>query len=127
MNTPGSRAMAIGFTVMLLSVSMGIHSGAGAGAFGLLSFTGVLAGANLVTVGVRVSDHRVPTVLAVFEFDGARALAALMRRNIAVVGLVMASCAFTAVSGEAGPVLCFAMLALLLLAVSLINIGVVGE
>ncbi|CAD6246904.1 unnamed protein product [Miscanthus lutarioriparius] len=122
--------MAIGFTVMLLSVSVGIHSGAGggAGAFGLLlSFTGVLAGANLVTVGVRMADHRVPTVLVVFEFDGARALAALMRRNIAVVGLVMASCAFTAVSGEAGPMFCFAMLALLLLAVSLINIGARGE
>ena len=118
--------MAIGFTVMLLSVSVGIHSGAGA--FGLLlSFTGVLAGANLVTVGVRMADHRVPTVLVVFEFDGARALAALMRRNIAVVGLVMASCAFTAVSGEAGPMFCFAMLALLLLAVSLINIGARGE
>ena len=71
--------MAIGFTIVLLSVSVG--------------FTGVLAGANL-TIGVCT----VPVV-----FDGARALAALMRCNTAVVRLIMASSAFTAVSGEALP------------------------
>jgi hypothetical protein len=116
--------MAIGLAIMLLSVSAGIHSDAGA--FGLLlSFTGVLAGANLITIGVRMADGHVPNVPVVF--DGARALAALMRRNTAVVGLIMASCAVTVVSGEAEPVLCFAMLALLLLAVSLISMGVRGE
>ncbi|OEL36877.1 hypothetical protein BAE44_0002104 [Dichanthelium oligosanthes] len=38
-----------------------------------------------------------------------------------------ASSAVTAVSGEAGPVLCFGMHALLLLGLSLINIGVLGD
>jgi hypothetical protein len=50
-----------------------------------------------------------------------------VRRNTAAVGLVVASCAIAVVSGEAEPVLCFAMFALLLLAVSLINVGVRGE
>jgi hypothetical protein len=112
-----------GFTVMLLSVSAGIYFNTGS--FGLLSFMGILAGANLVTVGVRMTDGPAPTVLAVF--GGARVLAAFVRRNTAAVGLVVASCAIAVVSGEAEPVLCFAMFALLLLAVSLINVGVRGE
>ena len=116
--------MSIGLTIMLLSVSAGIHFGDGGFAL-LICFTGVLAGANLVAVGVRMVDHLVPTFPAVF--GGARALAAFVRRNTAVVGLIMASSAFTVVSGEAGPVLCFAMLALLLLGVSLINMGARGE
>jgi len=49
-------------------------------------------------------------------------------RNTAAVGLVvMASCTSTVVSGEPGPVLCFAMFVLLLLGVSLVNIGARGE
>jgi hypothetical protein len=110
--------MAIGFTVMLLSVSAGIHFSAGG--FGLLlSFTGILVGANLVAVGVRMHEH--PVV-----FDGACALAAFMC-NTAAVGLIMASYAVTVVFGEADLVLCFAMFALLLLGVSLINVGARGE
>jgi len=92
--------MSIGLTIMLLSVSAGIHFGDGGFAL-LICFTGVLAGANLVAVGVRMVDHLVPTFPAVF--GGARALAAFVRRNTAVVGLIMASSAFTVVSGEALP------------------------
>jgi hypothetical protein len=39
----------------------------------------------------------------------------------------MASCAFTAVSGEEGPVTCFGMFALLLLGLTLVNIGARAE
>jgi hypothetical protein len=62
----------------------------GTGGFGLLlCFMGVL-----VAVGVRMDDGPAPIVPVVF--GGARALAAFVHRNIAAVGLVMASCAFTA-------------------------------
>jgi hypothetical protein len=116
--------MAIGFTVMLLSVSVGIHSGAGG--FGLLiGFTGVLTGDILTAIRVRMADHPAPTIP--LAFGGAHALGAFVRRNTAAVGLVMSSCAVTVVCGEADPVLCFGMFALLLLAVSLINIGARGE
>jgi hypothetical protein len=50
-----------------------------------------------------------------------------VHRNIAAVGLFMASCAFTMVSGEEDPVLSFGMFALLLLGLTLINIGARGE
>ncbi|CAL5010620.1 unnamed protein product [Urochloa decumbens] len=115
MSTLGSRPRAAGLVILLIS--------AGAGGFALLlCFAGVLAGANLVPVGVHMAhDDLAPVVPAVF--DGARALAAFLRRHLAVVGLVLASSAFTAVSCEpdADPVLCFAML---LLGLSLINNGV---
>jgi hypothetical protein len=124
MSTPGSRAMSIGFTVMLLSISAGIHFGADGFSL-LLSFMGVLAGTNLVTLGIRMADHPASTFPAVF--GGARAPTAFVRSNTAAMGLVMASCAITVVSGESDPMLCFGMLAVLLLGVSLINIGARGE
>jgi hypothetical protein len=124
MSTPGSRATAAGLTVMLISVSTGMH--VGVGGFGLLlCFMGVLVGASLVAAGVRMADCSAPIVSVVS--GGARALAAFVRRNVASVGLVMASCAFTVVSGEEDPVLCFVMFALFLLGVILINIGARGE
>jgi hypothetical protein len=43
------------------------------------------------------------------------------------MGLIMASCVVTVVSDESDPVLCFGMLAVLLLGVSPINIGARGE
>ncbi|XP_066330298.1 uncharacterized protein [Miscanthus floridulus] len=120
MSTPGSRAMAAGLTVMLLSISAGMHFGG----FGLLlCFMGVLIGANLLTVAVRMADG--PALIAPVVFGGA-ALAAFVRRNITIVGLVMASCVFTAVSGEYDPVFCFGMFALLLLGLTLVNIGALG-
>ena len=124
MSTPGSRAMTIGLTVMLVSVCAGMH--VGAGGFGLLlCFMGVLVGASLVAAGVSMNDG--PARIVPVVSGGARALAVFVRRNTAAVGLVMASCAVTAVSGEEDPVLCFAMFSLLLLAVSLINMGARGE
>jgi hypothetical protein len=124
MSTPGSGATAAGLTVMLISVSTGMH--VGAGGFGLLlCFMGVLVGASLVAAGVRMADGPAPIVSVVS--GGARAHAAFVRHNTAAVGLVMASCAVTAVSGEEDPVLCFTTFALVLLAVSLINIGARGE
>ncbi|CAO2205952.1 unnamed protein product [Urochloa humidicola] len=123
--TPSSRATAAGLALLLISVSAGIHFGAGGLVGLLLCFPGVLAGVGLVAVGVLMADDdpAAPVVPAVFV-GGPRALAASLRRHLGIVGLVMASCALTAVSGEAGPVLCFAMFALLLLGLSLINIGV---
>ncbi|XP_020406982.1 uncharacterized protein [Zea mays] len=127
MSTPGSRARAIGLTITLLSVSGGIHFSSTCGFGLLLSFTGILAGANLVAFGVsKADDNPAPTFPT--AFDSARALAAFMRRSTATAGLVMASCAVTAVSsGEADPVLFFAMFALLLLGVSLVIAGARGE
>jgi hypothetical protein len=127
MSTPGSRARAIGLTITLLSVSGGIHFSSTCGFGLLLSFTGILAGANLVAFGVsKADDNPAPTFPT--AFDSARALAAFMRRSTATAGLVMASCAVTAVSGgEADLVLFFAMFALLLLGVSLVIAGARGE
>nr|TKW08652.1 hypothetical protein SEVIR_6G038000v2 [Setaria viridis] len=110
--------MFAGLAILLFSVSAGFNSGAGG--FGLLlCFAGVLAGANIIAVGILAPV--VPAVLA-----EARALAEFLGRNLAVVGLVMASCAVTAISGEAGQVLCFGMFALLLLGLSLISVGILG-
>ncbi|RCV29793.1 hypothetical protein SETIT_6G041600v2 [Setaria italica] len=124
MTTPGTTAMFAGLAILLFSVSAGFNSGAGA--FGLLlCFAGVLAGANIVAVGIRMSGaYLAPVVPAVLA--EARALAEFLRRNLAVVGLVMASCAVTAVSGEAGQELGFGMFALLLLGLSLISVGILG-
>lgn len=123
MSTPGSRARAAGPTIMLLSASAGVHPGAG-GFILLLCFAGVLAGATIVSAGVRMADDDDPAPVVP---AGALALAAfLRRRHLTVVGLMVASCAVTAVSGEADPVLCFAMFVLFLLALSLINVGVLG-
>ncbi|CAO2205966.1 unnamed protein product [Urochloa humidicola] len=123
MSTPGSGPRAAGLLILLTSTSAGINF-FGAGGFGLLlCFAGVLAGVGLVAVGVRTADNNpAPVVPAVF--DGARAS---LRRHLKVVGVLMASCAVTAVSGEADPVLCLATFALLLLSISLINSGVTGE
>ncbi|CAO2205964.1 unnamed protein product [Urochloa humidicola] len=123
MSTPGSGPRAAGLLILLISISAGI-SFFGAGGFGLLlCFAGVLAGAGLVAVGVRTADNNLAPIVPVV-FDGARAS---LRRHLKVVGVMMASCPVTAVSGEADPVLCLAMFALLLLSLSLISIGVTGE
>ncbi|CAD6246905.1 unnamed protein product [Miscanthus lutarioriparius] len=72
-----------------------------------------------------MADHPAPTFPAVF--GGARAPTAFVSRNTAAMGLIMTSCAVTVVSGESDPMLCLGMLAVLLLGVSLINIGARGE
>ena len=114
-----------GLTVALFAASVGITSG---GAFGsLTSFAGVLAGASIIAAGVVMADDGPAAPAGPAACDGACALAAFLRRHLAVVGLVAASSAVTAVSGEAGPALCFGMFALLLLARSLITIGVLGQ
>ncbi|CAO2209963.1 unnamed protein product [Urochloa humidicola] len=124
MSTPGSWERAAGLSLLLISVSAGINLGTSG--FGLLlCFAAVVAGVILVGVGVRMADDTEPVVPVVF--DGTRDLGEFLRRHLAFVGLVMASSFLTAVSGEAGPVLCFAMFALFLLAMSLISIGVTGE
>ncbi|CAL4997099.1 unnamed protein product [Urochloa decumbens] len=123
MCTPGSRARAAGLAILLISVSAGINFG-GLGL--LLCFAAVIASVGLVGVGVLMADDNLlPVVPAVF--GGARALAAFLRRHLAVVGLIVASSAVTAVSGHDHPVVHFAMLALFLLGLSLIRIGVTGE
>nr|CAB3480198.1 unnamed protein product [Digitaria exilis] len=109
--------MATGFIVMLFAASVGLTFGGVIGS--LLSFAGVLAGANLVTAGILVADDPAAGV-GPAAFDGAP----FLRPYLAVAGLVMASSAVTTVSGEAGPALCIGMLAMLLLGLALINIGV---
>ena len=114
-----------GLTVALFAASVGITSG---GAFGsLTSFAGVLAGASIIAAGVVMADDGPAAPASPAACDGACALAAFLCRHLAVLGLVAASSAVTAVSGEAGAVLCFGMFALLLLALSIIAIGVLGE
>uniref|UniRef100_A0A0A9B767 Uncharacterized protein n=1 Tax=Arundo donax TaxID=35708 RepID=A0A0A9B767_ARUDO len=118
MSTRGSSVMATGFAILLLALSTAI----GSSGFGLLvSLVGVLAGANLIAVGVHD-----PAPIAAAVFAGVGALTALLRRNLAAAGLIMASSAVTAIAGEAGPALCFAMFALLLLGISLVTTGFLG-
>ena len=111
-----------------------IAFGAGVGSAGtlvlLLNFAGVLAGASFIFVGVRVADDPMapigrPGLLSA----GVRALLHCLRRNLALVGLLMASSAVSAAADrEAAPVLCFCAFALMLLGISLLNIGVLlGE
>ena len=125
MTTPGSMARATGLTIMLISASIGMNSGS----VGLiLSFMGFLAGANLLSVGVRMAGDPAPAAPVVQAvFAGARALAGFLRRHLTVAGFFIASCAVAVVSGDAGPVLCFGMSALLLLGLSLISVGILGQ
>ncbi|KAK3121154.1 hypothetical protein QOZ80_8BG0647170 [Eleusine coracana subsp. coracana] len=123
-NIAGSRATAVGFAIMLLAATVGI----GSGELGmLLGFVGILVGASFVAVGLRMGDDQTtPIVHAVFARVNAL-VTPFLHRNLAVVGLVMASSAVTAVAGgEAVPVLCFAMLALFLLGLCFINIRVLA-
>lgn len=124
MSAPGSKPITVGLTVMLVSLSAAMHLGAGGFSL-LLYFTGVLVGAILVAAGVRMATGPAPILPVVL--GGARALAVFGCHNTGVVGLVRASCAFTAVSDEEDPVLCSATFALLLLGVAVISIGARGE
>nr|XP_034600056.1 uncharacterized protein LOC117860786 [Setaria viridis] len=124
MSTRGSsRAMYTGLIILLLAVGAGINFGDCDGLSGpLLSFLGVVAGANMIAAVVRTADDpAAPIGAAPAAFAGARAF---MRRNLAVVGLVMVSSASTAAAGETGPAFSFMMFVLLVFGVSLINIGV---
>ncbi|KAK3122866.1 hypothetical protein QOZ80_8AG0619470 [Eleusine coracana subsp. coracana] len=124
-NIPGSRVTSTGFAIMLLAVSAGV----GYGELGmLLGFVGILVGASFVAVGVRMGDDPTkPMVPAVLPRVGAL-IAAFLHRNLAVVGLLMASSAVTAVAGgEAGPVLCFAMLPLFLLGLCFVHIQILEK
>ncbi|TVT99993.1 hypothetical protein EJB05_54604, partial [Eragrostis curvula] len=115
---------ATGFAVLLFDISASV----GSDGLGLLTcFVGLLLPAPpLVAVGVRMADDPTkPIGNAVTA--GAGALAAFVRRNLAVAGLAMASSAVTAVTGDAGPKLCFSSFALFLLGMSLIIIGVLAE
>ncbi|KAL6658921.1 hypothetical protein ACP70R_002961 [Stipagrostis hirtigluma subsp. patula] len=123
MSPPGSSAMATGLIILLLAASVGINSGSG-GYLALLSFTAVLAGVSLIAAAVRMADD--PTASRAAVSPGGGALLSLPRRDLAFMGLVLASSAVTAVAGEADPALCFAFSALLLLGISLITAAVRG-
>lgn len=89
---------------------------AGASGHGLvLSLLGVLAGVIIAISSATL--HGIPLLVAV----------ALRRRNLAVLGLVMASSAIAAAAGEASPALSFILFATLLVGVSLIAAGVLGS
>ena len=89
---------------------------AGAGGHGLvLSLLGVLAGVIIAISSAAL--HGIPLLVAV----------ALRRRNLAVLGLVMASSAIAAAAGEASPARSFILFATLLVGVSLIAAGVLGS
>lgn len=125
MTTRGSRAMATGLTLTMIAVAVGVGS---AGVFALLlSFAGVLAGSTLIFVGVRVAnDPTAPIGRPGVLSAGVRELLHCLRRNLGLVGLLLASSAVsaTAAGSEAAPVLCFCAFAMLLLGLSLLNIGV---
>ena len=73
-----------------------------------------------------MAEDPAPPPIGPGVFAGARTLA--RHNNLAVLGMILASSAVTAVAGEARPALCrLGMFALLLLALALITIGVVGE
>jgi hypothetical protein len=122
MAAPGSRATATGLALTLIAVGAGVNTDGGFAL--LLSFAGVLAGASLIFLGVRMANDDPtastgrPEVLAA----GLRCL----RRNLALVGLLLASSAVsaTAADREAAPVLCFCAFLLLLLGIFLFNVGV---
>ncbi|KAK3121155.1 hypothetical protein QOZ80_8BG0647220 [Eleusine coracana subsp. coracana] len=115
-NTPGSRATAVGFGICSDDLGM------------LLGLMGILVGASFIAVGLRMCDDpTTPIVHAAFVRVSALILA-FLHRNLAVMGLVMASFAVTAIAGgEAGPVLCFAMLPLFLLGLCFVHIHVLEK
>jgi hypothetical protein len=123
-DNPRSRVTAIGLAVMSLGVSAGVSSGELGLFLGLL---GVLVGANTIAAAGVLKGGEEPT-MPTGAAAPARlgALTAFLDRNVAVVGIILSSAAVTAAStGEAGPVLCFAMFPLLLLGLCLVNIRVV--
>ncbi|TVU00953.1 hypothetical protein EJB05_53610, partial [Eragrostis curvula] len=84
---------ATGFNFLLLAVAVGVI---GSGGFALLlGFLGLLAGACLIAVRVQMADDLAPAVIT-----GVGGLIAFLHRNIAVVGVALASSAVTAVASE---------------------------
>ncbi|KAJ1267584.1 hypothetical protein BS78_07G067500 [Paspalum vaginatum] len=127
MATRGSRAIATGLILTMLAVSFGVSS---SGRFGFfLSFAGVLAGINLIAGGVWMADDpAAPIVPAPAVLIAACATAHRLRRDLALAGLHVASSAVAAAAGETAPVLhCFCVYALLLLGLSLINVGLLRK
>lgn len=111
MGPPGSRVMAVGLVILIAAVN-----GISFGDYGLLfGFLGVLLGTNLILFSDR------------FAFGLFGAFSAFGSRSLAVVGLVMASFAVTAATGEAELELCFSMFALFVPGICLIIIGVINE
>jgi hypothetical protein len=120
MATRGSGLTATGLALTLTAVGAGVSS---SGGFALLvSFVGVLAGASLIFVGVRMDDGPAPAGRPGVLAAGVHCL----RRNLGLAGLLLASSAVSAmaVERETAPMLCFCAFALLLLGLSLLNIGV---
>ncbi|KAJ1267560.1 hypothetical protein BS78_07G065500 [Paspalum vaginatum] len=120
----GSRVRAAGLALTLVAVGAGFGSRSTSGF--VLSFAGVLIGANRIAGGVLMADAPGapvrPVVLA-----GARALVGCISRNLAVAGILVASSAVTAVAGETtAPVACLCAFALLLLGLSLVGVKVLG-
>ncbi|TVU00312.1 hypothetical protein EJB05_54271, partial [Eragrostis curvula] len=119
-NTQPSRMTATGFNFLLLAVAVGVI---GSGGFALLlGFLGLLAGACLIAVRVQMADDLAPAVIT-----GVGGLIAFLHRNIAVVGVALASSAVTAVASEESSQICFDLFALFLLGMCLVIIGVHRE
>ncbi|CAO2187231.1 unnamed protein product [Urochloa humidicola] len=113
MSLQSQCVIATGLVILLVSASLGVN--AGSCGFGLLlCFLGLLTGVNVMAIGVWMADNPSVTVPT------------FLRRNLAVVGLVVASSAVTAVAGEASPVVCGVFFALLVLGVSTITAGVIA-
>lgn len=126
MATRGSGLTATGLALTLTAVGAGVSS---SGGFALLvSFVGVLAGASLIFVGVRMDDGPAPAGRPGVLAAGVHCL----RRNLGLAGLLLASSAASATvvaaaaaaDRETAPVFCFCAFALLLLGLSLLKIGV---
>ncbi|TVU00950.1 hypothetical protein EJB05_53607, partial [Eragrostis curvula] len=89
-STQPSRMTATGFNVLLLAVTVGVLVSGGFAL--LLGFVGFLAGACLIAVRVQMADDLAPTMRPAV-IDGVGELIAFLRRNIAVVGFILASSA----------------------------------
>jgi hypothetical protein len=94
MATRGSGLTATGLALTLTAVGAGVSS---SGGFALLvSFVGVLAGASLIFVGVRMDDGPAPAGRPGVLAAGVHCL----RRNLGLTGLLLASSAVSAMPVE---------------------------
>jgi hypothetical protein len=119
MSSRGRSVVTTGLTIVLLAASQGVSSGGGYGL--LLCLLGLLAGVDLMAVGIWMADNTSATAVPAIGV-----LACFLRRNLTLIGLITASSAVTAVAGETSPALCIGFFVLLLLGLSMTISGVLG-
>lgn len=124
MSSDGSWVMATGLLVAMVAVSAGVDSRGVANTVGgygpLVSLLGLLAGVNLISLGVWMTNGPLADSSPTASPSKAP-LTACVRRNPAVVGIVLSSSAVAA-----GQAICLGLLTLLLIGISLTTLGVLG-